>query len=78
MIFITFHDNTHGEIDLEESEFAQLLCFARKGVRIHVPIMHERRIAFVDILDIRRNKHHIENIDYAQLSKLGSKTTFSR
>lgn len=77
MIFITFHDNTHGEINLEESEFAQLLCFARKGVRIHVPVMHERRIAFVDILDIRRNKT-AENIDYAQLSKLGSKTTFSR
>lgn len=77
MIYITFHDNSHGEIDLEESEFAQLLCFARKGVRIHVPIMHERRIAFVDILDIRR-KETEQNIDYAQLSKLGSKTTFSR
>jgi len=77
MIFISFPDKTFGEIDLEESEFSQLLCFARKGVRINVPILLESKLVFVNILDIRR-KTPEENIDYAQLAQLGNKTTFSR
>lgn len=77
MIFISFPDNTFGEIELEESEFAQLLGFARKGIRISVPILLQSKIVFVNVLDIKRNPT-AENIDYAQLSKLGDKTTFSR
>lgn len=56
MIFIHFPDNTFGEIELEEAEFAQLLGFARKGVRISVPILMQSKIVFVNILDIRHKE----------------------
>lgn len=79
MLEVRFSDGSTGELELTDGEYAVLLDFARKGVRIMVPVGTNGVLFYINIIDIRKViRPEDENIDYMQLAALGSKTTFSR
>ena len=79
MMEVRFADGSTGEMELEEREYQQLLDFARRGIKIKVPVGVNQHLFFIDIVDIRKVvRPDDENIDYMQLAALGNKTTFSR
>lgn len=71
MIEVRFADGSTGDLELTDEEYGTLLDFARRGVKIQVPVGVNAHLFFVDITDIRKVVRPDENIDRAQVSKLG-------
>jgi hypothetical protein len=72
-IEVRFQDGSTGEVEIDDHEYVILMDYARRGIRITLPVGVNGTLFYINIVDVRKVVRPEINLDRTQLSKLGAK-----